>query len=261
LRRDQLAAGDNCRVSAEDVYFERVEELKRRVPRAELYDAHPAFGLRRSDDEWPGENEFEDLDVEWLARGREEQRRAREAFMSTLLRWTLRQGECRFHAVMPDERERATVLACRWVSAEADGGLLGRLDEDVVRRLVTSRVSALFVYDEQQVRVMVSPGWHATGIWLVSEEARSLGTELAEPTAVVTSGASVSRRRVARAFVLWRRYGVVVLVVAAERLGREFGGDGWPATIAIALAALIVIRALTQPLERRLIARWYDGGA
>lgn len=151
-------------MSAEDLYFERVEELKRRVPRAELYDAHPAFGLRRSDDEWPGENEVDDLGVEWLARGREEQRRVREMFMGTLLGWTLRHGECRFHAVLPDEQERAAVLACRWVSAEADGALAGRLDEDVVRRLVSSRVSELFVYDEQQVRVMVSPGWHATGI-------------------------------------------------------------------------------------------------
>jgi hypothetical protein len=231
------------------------EALREHVPEAELHDAHPALPLVRARGDVPETRELEDLPLAWLARPREQRRRARERFRCALLTWTPEgRWPPRFEAKLPRRREREALLALGGVSALGGKWVGGTLAPDVAGVLAASRIGGLYTYERDRL-LIVAEDWRSVGIWLTPLETAVLAPLLAEAARGTSPQPAGRERRRAWLLVRLRQHLPVLPVV-----GLAFAAGSLDGSDMLVLAPIVVLGVVAGELliKRLAFARWYD---
>jgi hypothetical protein len=247
-------------VNSSAQYEAAIAGVRKQVPGASLFDAHPAFGLRRSDDDVPTRLDLHDLGLDWLRRSASEHRQRRVEWMVALLRWVGGEGDARFWAQVTETSLRDRLRALPGVEVFGDSSLAGRLDEQAVAILAQGEPSDFRVTCAGVLRV-VADGSDCVGIWLRAAEAVDLRARLPHISSE-TPETSGDRLRRAQLLIAWRGYirrylmlaaGSLLAIWAVARYGHSFLELR---AAAAACLGMVVALALTWPVDRWLIAPW-----
>lgn len=221
----------------------------------QLYEAHPAFGLRASVRRRPHIYVLSEFGLDWLRFTGPEQRERESMFFRALLTSVAAPGDA-LEVTLPTTDEARRVA--ERVGLTVDGATVyGSFSTEALDVFLAIEPDELIVRDRGGERFVQRGNWRGVGVVLDDSEVQTVTDRLESATstfAVEDAVVGVDRRRKVRALRMpVARYAVMTVCFLVAWLVAKLLGTSDIVGLLVGLAAITPLVMLVSSLERR----WY----